>query len=78
MYIQVGDGTDLQIALDLPEGMNGRLEIGTSTDISVAAYGWAVLGDLYGNTIYRTSETSEPLLDITVDGLCSVAGYVQN
>jgi hypothetical protein len=58
--------------------MNGLMDIAGGSDISVAAYGWYVLAGPSSHTIFRTSSTDEPLLEIDVGSWGVITGYVQN
>ncbi|MHA1423984.1 MAG: hypothetical protein ACTSSD_18020, partial [Candidatus Thorarchaeota archaeon] len=79
MKVKAGTGTNLQLAIDLPEGLNGRLECPWEPLINLVTDGWHLLSSGFSqSTFYGTSATSEPLLDIIGNSLgdTSIIGYL--
>ncbi|TFH03181.1 MAG: hypothetical protein E4H14_17045 [Candidatus Thorarchaeota archaeon] len=79
MKVKAGTGTNLQLAIDLPEGMNGRLECPWEPLTYLVTDGWYLLSSGFGqSTFYGTISTSEPLLDIIGNSLgdTTIVGYL--
>jgi hypothetical protein len=66
---------DLDLNIDLPSGLNGRLEFPSGVTPSFTTLvGWTHVSTY----VYATSLTSEPLLDIEHDSQGSISGSLQN
>ena len=79
--VEAGTGTNLQLAIDLPEGMNGRLECPWEPLTNLVTDGWYLLSSGFGqSTFYGTSSTNEPLLDIIGNSLgdTTIIGYLSD
>jgi hypothetical protein len=53
MFINVPSSTNLHLEVDLPDGMNGLMDIAGGFDISVAAYGWSEFTHDLQDQFYR-------------------------
>jgi len=68
--VQTGLGTDLFLDIDLPDGMNGKLELPPAVDFAYSEMvGWSLISSGYGiPTIYSTPSIDQPLLYIDPSG----------
>ena len=72
--------TELALDINLPSGLNGQLEVyyGVTTTFTTMT-GWSqVSGGINQPSVYATSSTTQPLVDIEHDSQESVRGTLRN
>lgn len=78
LTINVDSSTNIRVAIDLPDGMNGKLDCKGTTDVALYTDGWSPHNVPGTYVVYRTVSTSEPLIDIIYGGMGYVIGFLSS
>jgi len=78
ILVHASVATNILLAIDLPDGMNGRLECPWEPEVSFITSGWSILSSGIGlPTIYGTGSIDEPLVDI-IGSSGYIIGYLRD
>ena len=70
---------DVVLSIDLPNGMNGRLAVPSSTPfLYTSMVGWSLTTSIGSPFVYSTSSTTDPLLDFSHENPGTIGGTLRD